>query len=148
MLVVLAILAILAGVTVPFAEVTVKRNKEMDLKRALRETRTAIDAFHDDWQNGVISKYGSYTSEDGYPKTLSNLVDGVDTAGTRNVKKKYLRRIPENPFADSNLPTDQQWALRSYADEKGTTQWGGQDVYDLYCAGDEKALDGSYYHDW
>lgn len=148
MLVVLAILAILAGVTVPFAEITVKRNKELELKRDLREVRSAIDLFHDDWQNGVISKYGSSASEDGYPKTLSSLVDGVDTAGSRLVKKKYLRRIPENPLGDTSLPPDQQWTLRSYDDEKGATQWGGEDVYDIYVGGDDKALDGSFYHDW
>lgn len=145
---VLAILSVLAGVTVPFAEVTVKRNNEMDLRSDLREMRTAIDIFHEDWQNGIISKYGNSASEDGYPKTLETLVNGVDTAGAQAVKKKYLRRIPENPFGDSSLPPSQQWGLRGYEDEKDADQWGGGDVYDVYCSGDQKALNGSFYHDW
>lgn len=148
MLVVMAILAILAAVTVPYAEVTVKREKETDLRRDLREMRTAIDRFHDDWQNGLISRTGDDASEDGYPKTLKTLVDGAEPAGARAVKRKYLRRIPENPFGDADLPPEQQWKLKSYEDDAQADEWGGQDVYDVYCPGDGKALDGSSYHDW
>jgi len=148
MLVVLAILSVLAAVTVPYAEITVKRGKELDLRRDLREIRTALDRFHDDWLNIRISRTNGSVSEDGYPKTLEELVEGVDSAGPRAVKQKYLRRIPENPFGDNSLPLDQQWGLRSYLDDAHSSQWGGQDVYDVYCPGDGKALDGSLYHDW
>src|ERR1700733_7728845 len=65
MLVVLAILAVLAAVTVPYAEVTVRRDKELDLRRDLREMRAAIDHFHRDWQDGIISKFDSQASDDG-----------------------------------------------------------------------------------
>jgi general secretion pathway protein G len=148
MLVVLAILSILAAVTVPYAEMTVKRGKELDLHRDLREIRTAIDRFHADWQNGVISKMSSYVSEDGYPKNLSVLVNGVDQTGVREVKQKYLRRIPENPFGDVEKSPEDQWGLRSYADEPDASEWGGKDVWDIYCPGDDKAIDGTFYHDW
>jgi general secretion pathway protein G len=148
MLVVLAILAVLAAVTVPYAEVTVKRDKELDMKRDLREMRTAIDRFHRDWQDGVISKFDSQASDDGYPKSFQTLTAGVEKTGPRPVKQKYLRRIPENPFGDTGLPPEQQWGLRSYQDRPDATEWGGQDVYDIYCPGDGKALDGSFYHDW
>lgn len=148
MLVVLAILAVLAAVTVPYAEITVKREKEMELRRDLRQMRSAIDRFHDDWQNTKISHDGGAASEDGYPKTLDTLVDGAEGTGARGIMQKYLRRIPENPFGDTSLPPDQQWGLRSYQDDAHPDQWGGQDVYDVYCPSADKALDGSIYHDW
>lgn len=148
MLVVLAILAILAAVTVPYAEMTVKREKEADLRRDLREMRSAIDRFHDDWQNAKISRAGGAASEDGYPRTLEMLVEGAEGTGPQGGKQKYLRRIPENPFGDDSLPPEKQWGLKGYQDDAHADQWGGQDVYDVYCPGDGKALDGSSYHDW
>jgi general secretion pathway protein G len=148
MLVVLALLAVLAAVTVPYAEITVRRDKELDLKRDLREMRTAIDHFHRDWQEGVVSKFDNQTSDYGYPKSLDTLVTGVEPKGPNPVKRKYLRRIPENPFGDTSLPPDQQWGFKSYQDRPDSTDWGGQDVYDVYCPADGKALDGSLYHDW
>lgn len=148
MLVVIAILAILAAVTVPYAEVTVKRDKELELKRDLREMRNAIDQFHTDWTNNVISKTDGSVSDDGYPKTILVLVDGVQSSGAKGGKVKYLRRVPENPFADPAQALDQQWAYHGYGDERDSTEWGGADVYDVYCPGDGKALDGSHYRDW
>ncbi len=144
----LAILAILAAVTMPYAETTVRRDKELELRQDLRQMRGAIDQFHDDWENGVIPKLGTGTSDDGFPKTLAVLMEGVELSGPKPSRQKYLRRIPENPFGDKGLPPEEQWAFHSYADAPGSAFWGGQDVYDVYCPGDEKALDGSYYHDW
>jgi len=148
MLVVLALLAILAGITLPYAEVAVKRDKEMELHRDLREMRDSIDRFHEDWQDGVIAKMGPAVSDEGYPRNLDVLVNGVEQSGPRPAKRKYLRRIPENPFGDKTLPTDQHWGLRSYQDRGDSFMWSGSDVYDVYCPGLEKSLDGSYYHDW
>lgn len=145
---VLAVLSVLAAVTVPYAEMTVKRDKELELHRDLRQMRSAIDRFHSDWRDGLIAKFGVEVSEDGYPKSLEDLVEGVEINGPRPFREKYLRRIPENPVGDPDLPPDQQWGLRSYADSADATQWGGQDVYDVYAPGDAKALNGSYYHDW
>lgn len=148
MLVVLALLAILAAVTMPYAEVTVKRDKELELRRDLRAMRTAIDRFHEDWQDGVIARMGAAVSDDGYPRALRVLVNGAEENGPRPAKRKYLRRVPENPLGDKDLPPERQWGLRSYADPADSSVWGGGDVYDVYCPGDQKALDGSYYHDW
>lgn len=148
MMVVLAILAILAAVTLPYAETAVRRDKELELRRDLRQVREAIDRFHEDWQNGAIPKLGMGTSDDGFPKSLVVLVEGVDTGKPAPAREKYLRRVPENPFGNKDLPPEEQWGLHSYGDLPNSNFWGGQDVYDIYCPGDQKALDGSYYHDW
>src|SRR3989475_9224302 len=74
----LAILSILAAAALPYAEVTVRREKELELRRALRDVRTAIDAFYEDWKGGKISRTSIAASEDGYPKTLQVLVEGAD----------------------------------------------------------------------
>src|SRR5215813_2131074 len=79
LLVTLVILSILAAAALPDAEVTVRREKEIELRRALRDVRTAIDAFYDDWKGGKISRTSTAASEDGYPRTLQILVDGADT---------------------------------------------------------------------
>src|SRR4030067_3720002 len=82
LLVTLLILSILAAAALPYAELTVRRDKELELKRALREMRTAMDAFHDDWVAGRIPKTGDARTGEGYPKTLRALVEGVDLGHT------------------------------------------------------------------
>lgn len=148
LLVTLVILAILAGAAVPYAEMTVRRGKELELRRALRETRSAIDAFHDDWLAGRITKTTSAASDDGYPRTLRVLVNGVDTALAKGGKRRYLRRIPRDPFADPSAAPEQQWVLRGYQDESDALTWNGHDVYDLHSASAERAIDGTVYRDW
>ncbi|MGH7378246.1 MAG: type II secretion system protein, partial [Candidatus Methylomirabilales bacterium] len=45
LMVVLAVLGVLAAVAMPLAEVTVKRSKELELRRTVRELREGIDRF-------------------------------------------------------------------------------------------------------
>ena len=155
LLVTLAILSILAAVALPYAVMTIVRGKELELKRSLREIRTAIDRFHNDWVAGKISKLSDAASDDGYPKTLNNLVAGVELAQAKGGKAKYLRRIPEDPFAaggnargDTRGDLAVQWALRGYQDDKDALSWGGKDVYDVRSRSDRTAIDGSRYRDW
>jgi general secretion pathway protein G len=148
LLVTLVILSILAAAALPYAEVTVRREKELELRRALRDVRTAIDAFYEDSKAGRISRTSPAASEDGYPKTLQILVDGADSGDAKGGKRKYLRRVPRDPFADqARLPAD-QWILRSYQDEPDSITWGGRDVYDIRSASENTALDNSRYRDW
>src|SRR6266446_324491 len=98
LLVTLVILSILAAAALPYAEVTVRREKELELRRALRDVRTAVDAFYEDWKGGKISRTSTAASEDGYPKTLQVLVDGADSGDAKASKRRYLRRIPRDPF--------------------------------------------------
>ncbi|HEY6234265.1 MAG TPA: prepilin-type N-terminal cleavage/methylation domain-containing protein [Candidatus Elarobacter sp.] len=148
LLVTLVILSILAAAALPYAEVTVRREKEIELRRALRDVRTAIDAFHDDWKGGKISKTGSGVSDDGYPKTLETLVEGAESGDAKGVKRKYLRRVPRDPFADPAKPPIDQWVLRGYQDERDSITWGGRDVYDIRSESERTALDGTKYKDW
>src|SRR3954471_24209819 len=83
LLVTLVILSILATAALPYAEVAVRRDKELELRRALRDLRNAIDVFHDDWSGGKISKTSQAGSDDGYPKSLDVLVDGADSGDAK-----------------------------------------------------------------
>jgi general secretion pathway protein G len=149
LLVALTILSILAAVSLPFVEVTVIRTKELELHSALREVRTAIDNFHDDWVNGKISKTNKNVSEDGYPKTLQILVDGVERSIAKGGKNRYLRRIPPDPFSEKeNKDPKDDWVIRGYQDELSSTVWGGHDVYDIHSMSDKVAIDGSHYREW
>lgn len=141
----IALMGILAATVIPLAEVTVTRTKELELRRSLRQIRTAIDEYHQDYQDAVEQKkIIGEVGATGYPEELEVLTTGNDWGGLYPFKKKYLRRIPKDPFDKY----DDGWGLRSYADEPDTTVWGGNDIYDVYSQSDEIALDGSYYRDW
>ena len=148
LLVTLAILSILAAVTLPFVEITVVRTKELELHGALREVRTAIDTFHEDWGSSKISKTNANVSEDGYPRSLNILVEGVESSEARGGKRRYLRRIPRDPFSEKDKAPEESWAIRSYQDELDATVLSGTDVYDIRSKSDRTALDGTHYRDW
>jgi len=148
LLVTLVILSILAAAALPYAEMTVRREKELELRRALRELRGAIDAFNEDWKTGRISKAAAAASDDGYPKSLQVLVDGVDSGDAKASKRKYLRRVPRDPFADAARAGAEHWVVIGYQDSADTIVWGGRDVYDVHSAAQGAALDGTRYRDW
>ena len=134
-----ALLAMLAGMAMPVAKFTVKRRKEMELRLALRQMRTAIDEYKRLSDQGMIP---IKVSGEGYPETLEELVEGVEIVG-QNTKRKFLRRIPVDPFTK-----EQEWGLRSYQDESDSMSWGGENVYDVYSLTEGIALDGTEYKDW
>lgn len=144
----MAILAVLAATAVPYAEMTVRREREQELRQSLREIRTALDRFHDDWTAGRISRSGVAGSEHGWPRRLEVLVEGVELAGVAGGRGKYLRRVPRNPFGDPGVPPVQQWGLRSYEDEPDSDLWGAQDVFDVYAPEAGPAIDGTRYREW
>lgn len=148
LLVTLVIVSILAAAALPYAETTIRREKELELRRALRDVRGAIDRFNDDWQAGRIPKSAEGASEDGYPRTLGVLVDGVDSGDARGGKRRYLRRIPRDPMAASTLDPEQHWVLRGYQDDRDAIVWGEKDVYDIRSGSEATALDGTRYRDW
>ncbi len=136
------IIGILAAAALPLAHNAFQRQKEIELRRALRLVRSAIDEYKKFVEENKIE-----VDEDsyGYPEKLEVLVKGIEYKDKKGKTRivKFLRRIPLDPLSNSG-----DWGLRSYQDKLGSRQWGGQNVWDLFCASDKKALDGTYYRDW
>ncbi len=141
LIVAFTIMSLLATMAVPLARVKVRRERERNLRIALREIRTAIDKYKDysDWKQIPPGKVDS----DGYPESLQQLVEGVKLQGSPDKKIRFLRRIPTDPMTNS---TD--WGLRSTRDDPDSTSWGSQNVFDIYTKSTEKAPDGTPYSDW
>ena len=148
LVVALTILSILAAAAIPYAELSITRSKELELRRSLREVRIAIDRLHEDWETGKVSKLGNSISDDGYPRTLQVLIEGVESGEAKGGKRKYLRRIPEDPFGEPGKPPIEQWVLRGYQDEPDSLSWNGRDVYDVRSQSERTAIDGSRYREW
>lgn len=141
----MSILAILASAVIPLATTTVKRTREIELRRSLREMRTAIDQYKSDYDRAVKEKKIIPTLADsGYPKDLDKLVTGESWGDLYTYKRKYLRRIPRDPF-DVN---EEGWGMRSMADEPDSLNWGGEDVFDVFSQSRETGLDGTPYNTW
>jgi general secretion pathway protein G len=144
MVIVTAIVGILASAVLPLARVTIQRNREIELRRSLREIRTAIDKYHDAVEQNLISANDIDNDAEGYPPSLQVLVDGVTPANdTTGRKLRYLRRIPRDPMTRSS-----EWGLRSTRDDPDARSWSGQNVFDIYTKSSGKALDGTNYRDW
>jgi len=142
--VVATIVMILASAIMPLAKVTAQRTREAELRRALREMRTAIDRFKDAADLGQIGSLDLKAGAENYPADLDQLVEGVNAANDATGKKlKFLRRVPIDPMTHKN-----EWGLRSYQDKPDATRWGGQNVFDVYTTFEGTALDGTKYRDW
>lgn len=141
LLVVVAVLLVLTAVAVPTVKFAVKRQKELELRRALRVVRKGIDDYKKLCDAGVIQKTG--VDSECYPEDLDVLVKGVEKTGALGQKVKFLRKIPRDPMTNS-----EEWGMRSYQDEPDSESWGRQNVYDIYTTAKGKALDGTKYQDW
>jgi len=145
LLIAMAILGVLATAVLPMAEVTVTRTKELELRRSLRLLRTAIDEYKADFDKAKAgNKIITSINETGYPKSLEELVAGKDWGDLYPFPRKYLRRIPSDPFD----VTGQGWGLRSYVDDPDSTVWGGEDIFDVYSQSTAVGLDGTPYNTW
>ncbi len=144
LLVVTTIVLILASAVQPLARVTIQRTREAELRRVLREMRTAIDKFKDAADAGQIPSTELKANSEGYPPDLQTLVDGVSVANDATGRKlKFLRKIPLDPTMGND-----DWGLRAYQDKPDSTSWSGQNVYDVYSKNQGTALDGTKYRDW
>ena len=144
LLVVSTIVLILASAIMPLAKVTATRQREAELRRALRELRTAIDKYKDAADTGAIGSLDIKVGSEGYPPDLETLVDGVTAANDATGRKlRFLRKVPVDPMTHGT-----EWGMRSYQDKPDATRWGGQNVFDVYTAFDATALDGTKYRDW
>ena len=152
-LITVTILAILASVVLPLSQMSVKRDKELELKRSLRIIRTAIDEYKALSDSGRIDKSAD---ESGYPPDLLVLVAGVEL---REIKgkgglsapaelRRILRRIPRDPVnPNPYVDPEYSWGLRCYESDHDNP-YEGDDVFDVYSLSDEIAIDGTLYSSW
>ena len=132
------ILSILTLMVIPLSRVTIKREKEKQLRQALWEMRDAIDRYKDAADRGMFQ---TKVDSQNYPPDLETLVKGIE--GQAGKKYRFLRSIPTDPMTNSK-----EWGLRSMQDEPDSDSWGGQNVFDVYTKSEGQALDGTKYKDW
>ena len=165
------ILLVLSSAALPMARVTVKRQREAELHRNLREIRDAIDRYKNDADKNLIRiEVGSQ----GYPPDLETLTTGVTVSGgTAQIgvsaaavagasssaqsgslsssssaaalptKVRYLRKVPVDPMTGKA-----EWGLRAIQDDPDSRSWGGHNVFDVYSLSTETGMDGTNYADW
>jgi len=140
LIVTVVVIGIVVGMALPLVRNSMRRDREIALRQALREVRLAIDKFKERSDAGQIEVP---TDTEGYPQTLEVLVDGVQLIGQAGKNFKALRRLPLDPMTNSA-----DWGMRSYQDEPTAQSWGGQNVFDVYSKSDGIAFDGTRYKDW
>lgn len=135
------IMLILTTMALPLARIKVRREKERELRYALREIRSAIDRYKDAADRGMLGP--QKVDAENYPPDLQTMVDGVKKAGTVDAKIRFLRRVPRDPMTGNT-----EWGLRSVQDDPDSQSWGGQNVFDVYSKSMDTALDGTKYSEW
>ncbi len=146
LIVTLAIVGLLSTAALPLAQLVAKREKEGELRLALREIRQGIDAYKLAADTGHIKlELGA----SGYPPDLKSLYAGVEDAGSaKRVNLYFLRRVPRDPFfPDGSAQAEETWGLRSYASPPDDPQ-PGDDVFDVYSLAAGKGLNEVAYRDW
>jgi general secretion pathway protein G len=141
-----AIIGLLASAAFPLASMAIQREKESELRAALREIRSAIDAYKEAGDRGRILREAD---KSGYPADLKLLYEGVEDASRPEKPLIYfLRRLPRDPFyPDGTAAAADTWGLRSYASPPESPQ-AGEDVYDVYSLSTGKSLNGVPYREW
>ena len=146
LMVTLAILAVLGALVVPVVQIHMQRQKEGDLRLALKEIRGAIDAYKKATDEGRVRREPGAS---GYPTSLKVLIEGVDDQRSPKREKIYfLRRMPRDPFhSDHLVKAHATWGLRSYASDPSDPK-EGDDVYDIYSKSASIGLNGIPIKEW
>lgn len=146
LLVVLTVLALLAGMTWPVAELAARRHREAQLRRSLWEIREAIDAYRRAREAGAILRP---EGESLYPPDLESLVQAHPDArpAHRGAVLRFLRRLPRDPHAPAAWPAAQTWGLRSLASDADRPM-PGSDVFDVHSRSEARGLDGTPLRQW
>jgi general secretion pathway protein G len=141
-----AIIGLLASLAVPMLGVISQRQKENELRTALRQIRSAIDAYHD---AGIEGKIDRSADTSGYPPNLLVLEKGVpDITKPNRPLIFFLRKLPRDPFtSDSSMSAAQTWGKRSYASPSNEPK-EGDDVFDVYSLAPGAGLNGVPYKEW
>lgn len=159
LVVTVAILSVLASLILPSARLVNQRNKEIELRRNLREIRTAIDEYHRVYLDAVNVKktLPPFSPADpkssGYPESLKVLVEGFDFGDLAGKKRKFLRRIPVDPFNRPAPGEEPKWGYIGYADPSDTPPRESPEdvdggVFDVVSLSQETAIDGTKYSEW
>ena len=135
-----SILLVLATMALPITRMKIKRDKEIELRRALRDIRSAIDRYKDACDRGLIE---AKVDTECYPATLDTLVEGVNLAGKVDRKVRFLRKIPVDPMTGQA-----DWVLRCIKDPPDSRYWCGETVFDASSRSYGTGLDGTRYQDW
>jgi general secretion pathway protein G len=135
------VLMILASAAVPLARNGLKRQQELELRRNLREIRTAIDDYKKQAEQQKIK--APPVEANFYPESLELLVEGVPATGSLSRKVRFLRRIPLDP-----LTGKAEWGKRNTSDDANSTSWGGSHVYDVYSLSQGTGMNGVPYREW
>lgn len=146
LMITLAIMATLATVAVPMAQVAQQRAKEHELRSALIEMREAIDAYKRASDNGRIKLS---LGASGYPKKLEELVEGVPDQRSPSKQNIYfLRRLPRDPFQprEAGSAAD-SWSKRAYTSPPDNPS-EGEDVFDVASRSTKAGLNGVPLNQW
>jgi general secretion pathway protein G len=140
-----AVVIVLASMTLPVANTMVKRQKELELRKALRTIREALERFQADTERfpGIRQLHLDTDNEEGYPEELEWLYEGVDIGDAAGTTMKYLRRLPVDPMTG-----DTEWGTRSTRDTPDSLFSDNVNIFDVYSKSDKIALDGTKYRDW
>jgi general secretion pathway protein G len=146
LLVCMGILAFLATLALPMAEMASQREKERELKRALWEIRDALDAYRAARESGAVL---GAADQPPYPASLEELTQPVPDARLEHQGEtlRFLRRVPRDPFADPTVPAAQSWGLRGFQSEADNPK-AGPEVYDVYSTSPLKGLNGIPLKQW
>lgn len=152
LMIVVAIMAILATAALPLRELMVKRDKEQELRLALRQIRSAIDAYKQAADEGRVAKK---MDESGYPPRLEELFMGVPDIKSPDKKVIYfIRRLPRDPmFVELDVagvtatPAADTWGKRSYESPWDSPK-EGDDVFDVHSRSEAIGLNGIPYREW
>lgn len=139
LLVSIAIISILASVTMPLSKITIVRSREYELKRGLREIRSTIDKFKDDFDS--VKEEERYGESDPFRDIRGDIGGGYPDSLEQLKEFRYLRKIPKDPMGPQDI-------------EGKNSNWGvveaveGDGVYDIYSKSKKTALDGTRYSEW
>jgi len=147
LMVTMAILALLASVAVPFAQLVQQRHKETELREALRQIRGALDAYKLSVKEGRIQKVEGGS---GYPPDLDSLWKGVTDQTQPDSTKSFIfwRRLPRDPFLPGRCSAPCRYlGIRSYA-SPADAPVAGADIFDVYSLSSASGLNGVPYQEW
>lgn len=146
LVVTLTIVSILASALIPLGQWSVKRQQEAELRQALRDIRTAIDAYKKAVEDGKVIVNAEAS---GYPPNLGVLTNGVpDASSDKKRLIRFMRRLPRDPmFPEKDVAAQDTWGKRSYASPPDAPQ-AGADVFDVYSLSNGTGLNGIAYREW